>query len=532
MLAKLVTHRDNHTRRLLDEQAIQLLNTAAGFIDRLVLTAILLRVWETGTFETWSALVAFATLASLFEFGFNLYFNNRITFQMEQGDRESAAHSYRVANTVMLACTVAGIAAMSFAVSTVGPDGVRGDPLIALGLASLVLAGFLRLLMAGPSALYRANRQYARLTLILTVGEFARIGAITAVAMIGAGVGGAGLAALAVQAVVFVYVTFIDTRRRYYPFGFGFAIPKGHILQDGLAKSTGYFCQLFPVILWTALPVVLLQRQTVVAGILTGFIIVRTLSNVARTPLQSFGVVVGQEFGRRIAVSDQHGAFQTFERSARLFSVLAGIGVGMLIVGGEHVVAIWTGDASLYSPTLLAVGLAPMLLAPASLLAHNALLASNSPYIAAAARWLQVVLTVLAWLAAAPIKDQAVRMMVALAVGEVAGYAPAAYFAVQRMIPEAAIGFHGRNILFSLASAAFAAAITAAILQSTNWLLESPSLTVMMAAFVFAGIPCGVFVLVVGLSSDSRNRLIIELGKTRVSRLGITKSRRQDGSSD
>ena len=527
----MVTQQNNHTKRLLDEQAVQLLNTAAGFIDRLVLTAILLRVWETKTFETWSALAAFATLASLFEFGFNLYFNNRITFQMERGDNVGAAHTYRVANTVLLASTVIGIAVMAFAASTIGPDAVRDDPLTALGLVSLVLASFLRLMMAGPSALYRANRQYARLTLILTAGEFARIGGIMAAAMIGGGIGGAGLAALGIQTIVFVYITFIDTRRRYYPFEFGFAIPRGEILREGLAKSTGYFSQLFPVILWTSLPILFLERESVVPGVLTGFIIVRTLSNVARTPLQSFGVVVGQEFGRRIAVSDQHGAFQTFERSARLFSVLAGIGVGMLIVGGEHVIAIWAGDDSLFSLTLLGVGLAPMLLAPASLLAHNALLASNSPYIAAVARWFQVALTVLAWLVV-PIDDHAIRMMVALAVGEVAGYAPAAYFAVGRMIPEAGVGFHGRNILFSLASAGFAAVVTAALMQLTNALVRSPNSILMMISFVIAGLFCGVFAIVVGFSKDSRDRLLNEVMKTRVFRLGMTGIGKKDGSGD
>jgi O-antigen/teichoic acid export membrane protein len=513
------------------EQAMQLLSTAAGFIDRLVLTAILLRIWDTKTFETWSALAAFAGLASLFEFGFNLYFNNRITFQMERGDNDGAAHTYRVANSVLLTSTIVGIAAMAFAASSVGPDAVRDDPLIAFGLVSLVLANFLRLMMAGPNALYRANRQYARLTLILTAGEFARIAGTITAALIGGGIAGAGMAALGIQTIVFVYVTFIDTRRRYYPFGFGFAIPRGEIFREGLAKSTGYFSQLFPVILWTSLPVLLLERESVVPGMLTSFIIIRTLSNVARTPLQSFGVVVGQEFGRRIAISDRHGAFQTFKQSARLFSVLAGIGVGMLLVGGEHVIAIWAGEASLFSLALLGVGLAPMLIAPASLLAHNALLASNSPYIAAVARWLQLALTALVWLVA-PIDDHAIRMMVALAVGEVAGYAPAAYFAVKRMVPEADVGFHGLNILFSLASAGFAAVITAAVMQLTNALFNSASSILMMIAFFIAGLFCSVFAIVAGFSKDSRDRLMTEMIKARVFLLGMNGLGKKDGSGD
>lgn len=501
------------------EQASQLLSNVAGFIDRLVLTAILLRIWDANTFETWSALAAFAGLASLFEFGFNLYFNNRITFQTERGDNIGAAHTYRVANTVLLTSTVVGIAAMALAASTLGPDAVRDDPLTALGLVSLVLASFLRLMMAGSNALYRANRQYGRLTLILTAGEFARIAGTMTAALIGGGIAGAGMAALGIQTIVFVYITFIDTRRRYFPFGFGLAIPRGEIIRDGISKSAVYFAQLVPVILWTSLPILVLERNSMAPGLLTGFIIVRTLSNVARTPLQSFGQVVGLEFGRRIAVSDQHGAFQTFERSARLFAVLGGIGVGMLMIGGEHVVAIWAGDASLFSLTLLGVGLAPMLLAPASLLAHNALLCSNSPYIAAVARWLQVALTVLVWLVA-PIDNPAVRMMVALAVGESAGYAPVAYFAVGRMIPEAGIGFHGRNILFSLTSAGVAAVITGGVLQLTNAFFGSPDSFLMMFGFVIAGLMCGVFAIFVGFSKDSRDRLLNEIVKPRVLPLG------------
>ena len=144
---------------------------------------------------------------------------------------------------------------------------------------------------------------------------------------------------------------------------------------------------------------------------------------------------------------------------------------------------------------------------------------------------LQVALTVLAWLVA-PIDDHAVRMMVALAVGEVAGYAPAAYFAVGRMVPEAGIGFHGRNILFSLTSAGFAAVITAAVLQLTNSLVKSPNSILLMIAFVIAGLLCGVFAIVVGFSKDSRDRLLNEIMKTRVFQLGITGSGKQDGSGD
>jgi len=70
-----------HLRRIVLEQISQVIAVAAGLIDRIILTAVLFRVWGASLFEIWSACLAVTRLVSLFEFGFNLYFNNRLMIE-------------------------------------------------------------------------------------------------------------------------------------------------------------------------------------------------------------------------------------------------------------------------------------------------------------------------------------------------------------------------------------------------------------------------------------------------------------------
>ena len=72
-------------KRLIAEQASQVLAIAVSFMDRLLLTAIVYRVWGTAVFEQWSFCIATAGLVAMFEFGVNLYLTNRIAMETEKG---------------------------------------------------------------------------------------------------------------------------------------------------------------------------------------------------------------------------------------------------------------------------------------------------------------------------------------------------------------------------------------------------------------------------------------------------------------
>ena len=110
------------------------------------------------------------------------------------------------------------------------------------------------ILSRGATALYRANRQYARLTYINVIGELFRI-ILTAAA---ATAGGLVLAAALISSISivifqFFFVTF-DTCRRFFPNKVPFFVPRWAELRDTLAVSVGYFAQDVPYTAITFVP--------------------------------------------------------------------------------------------------------------------------------------------------------------------------------------------------------------------------------------------------------------------------------------
>jgi hypothetical protein len=437
----------SHTSRLLSEQVSQALLIAIGFVDRILATSLLFRLWDLRTFETWAACLALAGFVSLFEFGFNLYFNNRITIETEQGRHEDMRRTYFAANGIFALCGLTSAIGMSGAALV-----TQGFSEASLASILLCLAGSAKLAMSGTNALYRANRAYDRFALIQLSSEAGRIGLTIFAVLAGGSLAlAAGLSSLAVVLVSVIFLA-IDSRRRFYPHSLKIVWLDKGIAREAFGTSSAYFAQLVPVILWTSLPVLVLTDHlvgTATAGVIASFVLIRTLSNLARTPLQIFGIVFGQECGRRLALAEYDGALETLQSAARLFATLSGCATGLLVAGGAQIIAIWTGDARVFQPEIMAAAMAPMALAASSVLAHNVLVASNAPFHAAAGRWLQVLITC-AWYLLGPGDNAAVRMMVALSLGELFGYAPLAYLAIARLIPGAGVTFQLRIAIITL----------------------------------------------------------------------------------
>jgi O-antigen/teichoic acid export membrane protein len=492
----------SHTRRIFSEQVGQALYVATGFFDKLIVTALIFRVWEVKTFEAWSACLAFAAICSLFEFGFNIYFSNRIMFETEQGRQADLSRTYALGNTLFGLCGLVSFIAMTAAALILAPGGARAGGAATIAAIILSAVGSAKLAMNATNALYRANRQYARYTLIQSVSEVGRIGLMVIAVLLGGGLVAAALfSSLAVIAIAVVFVLF-DTRRRFYPHGHSFAVPKLAEMGDVMSMSTAYFAQMLPVVLWTSLPVLILQKMTLAAGLLASFILIRTLSNLARSPLQSFGVVFGQECGRRIAVADLPGALMVLKRGTRLFAAVSGLASGVLVAGGAQVIKLWTGNPAMFQAPLMAVAIAPMAIASASILTHNVLVASNAPYSAAAGRWLQMAVTVAVYLFA-PIAQPPLRMMAALAAGEVLGYAPLAYLGMARLIPGAGVGYHLQSLLLTLFSLALGGAAT----ELSFWLIGDRTGLQLIASLLLTSLLCAAVVPFAGISLEGRAQL-------------------------
>jgi hypothetical protein len=482
-----------HLPRLIREQLGQIMVTLVGFADRLLLSALLIRIWGTESFEHWSAVLAFAGFGSLFEFGFNLYYNNKIMSETEQGRHEDAAKSLAEANMVMVMCALLGcltMVAVAWSVQIVGTTDTHDGMLAAILLSASTAA---RLLIVGVSAQYRSNRAYARFANISATAELVRIAAVAAAVLAGADVLIAAIVASVAQLLMPVFFVLVDTTRRFPPHRIAFQIPRGGRLREALGMSGAYFGQLIPNILWLSFPILFLQSLSLATGAVAAFVLIRTLANLARTPLQSLGVVIGLECGRRIALSDQAGALAAFTGGARLFAVLGGLACGVVVFAGRDILAIWIGSAAMFDFPLAVAAMLPMLFGSSMILAHNVLVASNAPFLALAARWLQLALTILAYFVL-PVSEPGLRVMAALAAGELLGYLPLAYVAVARLIPSIGFSFHLRYVLLSLFAAVFCGSLGALLFDPSAgggpWTAMLKLLLLMVAcagfAFIFA----------------------------------------------
>ena len=497
-----------HFPRLMNEQFGQILFTAVGVLDRIVLTGILLRIWGNATFEHWAVIVAYAGFGSLYEFGFSLYYNNRITFETERGDDAAAQATLGEANLVFAVCALLGVLTLSLFDVIFNFSGMRDVPGGTLATILVCSASSLRLLIIGPTAKYRANRAYSRFAYLSTLSELVRV-LITGLAVVmGSNLLLTAAVSLSIQVMLPIALILWDSTKRYAPHHFAFRIPKGHSLREAMALSGAYFGQILPIILLGSIPVLFLQKQHVTAGTITAFVLIRTLANLARTPLQSLGVVIGQECGRRIALGESIGALAAVSSGARLFSVLSGLACGVVVFAGPSIVHLWTGSSAIFDLPLAIAAMLPMLIGPVSVLAHFVLCASNAPHLGLVGRWLQLALTIISFLIMASFDlTPGLNLMAALAAGELLGYLPFAYLGLNRLVPGLGFRFQTAHVLWTLMSAAIASASFYFSLSLAN-----PMDTVQLAsAFALGCVPCVMWAIVAAVDRETRHRIIVSV---------------------
>lgn len=493
----------NHSRRLFTEQLGQLLVLASSFLDRLLLTGLLVRRWRVDTFETWAACLAVSALASLFELGFNLYFNNQMMIEMERGENAALRKTYAIGNTMFAAGAILSFICLIAYVVAAHPFAERIDNQALIATIVLSAASAAKIGMCAVNSLYRANRDFGRFSTIQAISEFTRIASIVVAVFCGGHLVSAAFVSAASTTAVSVIFVLVDTRKRYFPHAYLLLQPRRAEMTPILRISTVYMAQAVPLLLFTAVPVLALGKMQLASGMLGAFVLMRTLANLARAPLQSLGIVFGQEVGRRLAIDDRAGAQTVMRRGARLFAVVSGLSNGFLLIAGAELMRLWTGTRALFDWPLLIAALAPMILGSAAVLAHNILSSYQSPKIPAFGRWVQLLLSVIAFAALRPLPAP-LRMMSSLAIGELAGYAPIAYWAIARLIPSAGIRFHVANLATVLSSILLAG--------GTTWMLERVFVPFgqigILIGFAIIGALLAIATFALGIDQESRQQIL------------------------
>jgi hypothetical protein len=247
----------------------------------------------------------------------------------------------------------------------------------------------------------------------------------------------------------------------------------------------------------------MLQKMDLAPGLLASFVLIRTLSNVARTPLQSMGIVMGQEAGRRIAVGDLEGARRVIETTGRLFAVVSGLTSGLLLAGGESLTWYWTGNRELFDGPLMAAAAMPMVITPTALLAHNVLSSYQAPIMPAIARWAQLAITAIAYLAFSN-QSPPVRMMISLSIGEVVGYAPVAYWSTSQLVPRLGPTFYAWSLGLVLACTLVSTIVTSLLLSFVVPFGDVATL----AGFGAIAAIFGIGILFIGVGPEGRRQLV------------------------
>lgn len=422
--------------RLGREYAAQVLAFAIAVADRLFIPAVLIRYLGVAEFSAWSVAIAVGAFVSVLEFGLTRYYTNRLLYLVERGELEEARRVYRVAATLLCALVVFALAAIALAFPLL-VDGV-GDPQVDRILPAVVvpvaLAAAVLQLLALRQALYRAHRHFTAETMIRLAGEAARIGAVVLAASLGAGLLFAAWVWFAATAIFVVVPIGLSTWRRYRAFVELPAMPRRAEAVAAIRVSPGLWLQSLFTTLYASVPVIAIGALTSSPMIITQFVLMRTIANFVRQVQQMFANLFAIELARRAANDDHVGHAQVFAEANRLLGVQAAVASATLLVLGEWLFGLWTGRSEMFDLGLLLLAIAPPLLVPVSMLSIEALSYANRPWPVVRARLAQLALTTILFFTL-PIEQVALRMMAALAIGEVVGLGLPLIQAIHRLNP-------------------------------------------------------------------------------------------------
>lgn len=491
-------------RRVGREYAAQVIAFLVAIADRLFIPAVLIRYLGVAEFSAWSIAIATGAFVSVLEFGLTRYYSNRLIFLVERGEIAEAQQTYRIATTLIAAFVLLALLLITLAYPVL-VDGV-GDPVVDRQLpwivAPLTLAAGVLQLIALRQALYRAHRHFTAETMVRLVGEIGRIAAVVAVAWLGAGLLVTSWVWLGATLLFIVVPIGVHTQRRYGHFREGMALPAGGERRAAWRVSPGLWLQSMSTTLFAAVPVIVIGTMTASAILISQFVLMRTIANFVRQVQQMFSNLFAIELARRAAAEDHDGHAQVFAEANRLLGIQAAVASAILLVLGQELFALWTGRTEMFDRQMLLLAIAPPLLVPASMLSIEALAYANKPWPVVRARLAQLGITVCAFLIL-PVSDVAMRMMAALAIGELAGLGVPLIFAVHRL--NASIS---KWSIVGLTIAVIATSIAATgLLQG----IKSISATNLAVQFVVTFVAGGVLALSasywLGLSAGRRQQL-------------------------
>ncbi len=437
------------------EYISQIFAFGVTIFDRLVLTGILVRLWGVDLFAAWTVALSVAGMITIFDFGMILYFGNRLFFAVEQEHGARGPHILRAGNFALSCASVFGVVAVTSLYlgfgETVG--GVDERSTLLWSIIALAAATGVRQSIATQYSVYRAHQQFFRQTMIFSLGDLLRLCAVFLAVIMGGGLLVVSLTYFAAMVVFSVLLPIWDTGRLFPAYRYKWEIPDKEEQRSAISTSFLYWVQSVVATLITFAPIFVLGAMKTSAFAIAQFALMRTLANFVRAILQLFANVFGLEAARRIATRDEAGLAKVYRESTRLLAVQMAGAAGGLLALAHPLFALWTGNPQLYDVTLFWLAICAPLALPTLSMALQILVCANMPMPLLYGRIAQVCLTIPLFLFL-PVTDTALRMMIALAVGEVVGLGLPLTSALAKVVPSAGVSLHldllGRSLFVGM----------------------------------------------------------------------------------
>lgn len=329
--------------------ALQVATIGIMLVERVVLSGLLIRAWGLAAYEDWTLLINTAGMLSVLEFGLSLTFSNAFTERWQKGDWAAFQRFAAVARTIALALLVAGILVLvgllvaEDAFRIVGSKQLVGaEGLIILALLGIAI--LLQNLMMAMITIYRSqnrlSRGYAANLSLFTV----RLLAVTAVVLLGSGPIAAACAYLATTAAYTLIGLPLDLMRNLKAIELRLAVPTRGELADLAHIAPWFAAQNAAIALLNVVPVLVIAHISAVQGGIASFVILRTLTNMARQIINALSNSIAIEFAQQRAASSQTVELSVrITRATRMLTVLNAAVITALYFVAEPFVVLWSG---------------------------------------------------------------------------------------------------------------------------------------------------------------------------------------------
>jgi O-antigen/teichoic acid export membrane protein len=330
----------------------QALSLVSSLLERLIVVGLLLRFWGADVYAGWAVLLSAAGTLSLADLGMALYFGNLWQKTQARGETAELQRALGVSQFLYLALVLVLVAGGAIALGLDTADALAagriGAPAATIILALLGAATVLRVARGGLAQLYRGHRQFARGILIDLAGPCAAsaAGIVTALA----GWSPTTLAALYLLCEITLGTALMraDLRRRFPTLRLRPIRPDARELEALLANAPWFGLLQGASVALLQAPVLILGATRAGAATLVGFVLARTLVNLARQIVTMLSLAFGVETAHDHHRGETESVVRSLFALGRVAVATTVAGSAAILLLGEGFVALWTGRPELF----------------------------------------------------------------------------------------------------------------------------------------------------------------------------------------